>query len=190
LLPRSAINASAAYPTKLAGLLAERYTAQTITMDNVGLPGEQVDDAVDRFREVLTRYRPQVVLLQEGINDIHKPGRPQSAAIPVIQDALRSMTREANSRGIRVLLGTLLPEDPCGCRAYDYSDGVDNIVTANAAIRALAASENAILVDLYPAFQGQVETLLTFDGLHPNETGYARMADVFFEVIRARLEVP
>jgi lysophospholipase L1-like esterase len=67
---------------------------------------------------------------------------------------------------------------------------VDNIVTANAAIRALAASENAILVDLYPAFQGQVETLLTFDGLHPNETGYARMADVFFEVIRARLEVP
>jgi lysophospholipase L1-like esterase len=187
MLRQDAVNSAAAYPTQLAGLLASRYTAQTVAIDNEGLPGEQVDDALDRFRAALTRLRPEVVLLQEGINDIH---RRQSAATPYIQAALRSMIREANGRGIRVFLGTLLPEDPCGCRAFDYNDGVDDIATANGVIRALAAAENATLVDLYPAFAGQVGTLLTFDGLHPNEAGYAKMADQFFEVIKTRLEVP
>jgi lysophospholipase L1-like esterase len=46
------------------------------------------------------------------------------------------------------------------------------------------------LVELYTAFQGQESTLLGLDGLHPNEAGYQRMAELFFEAIRQKLEVP
>jgi lysophospholipase L1-like esterase len=43
-------------------------------------------------------------------------------------------------------------------------------------------------VDLHPQFVPQLATWLGLDGLHPNETGYAAMAQTFFDVIRARLE--
>ncbi len=129
-----------------------------------------------------------MLLLQEGINDIHRPG-DQAAHIGPLVQALRTMTREARSRGIRVFVGTLLPEDPCGCRSFDFVDGRDDIVTANDQIRAMAASEGAFLVDLHQGFAGQTATLLSFDGLHPNEAGYGKMAEMFFDAIRQRLEI-
>jgi lysophospholipase L1-like esterase len=52
----------------------------------------------------------------------------------------------------------------------------------------MAASEGAILVDLYPGVAGQTATLLSFDGLHPNETGYGKMAEMFFDAIRQQME--
>jgi lysophospholipase L1-like esterase len=181
-------NASpAAYPLKLVGLLSARYTAQALTVVNEGEPGRTAVEDVGRLRQALIAHAPQALLLQEGINDINFG---QARAIGPLISALRSMIREASGRGVRVFLGTLLPQDPCGCRAFDYSDGIDDITTANGQIRALAAQENATLVDLHSAFQGQVGTLLIFDGLHPNETGYAKIADVFFEAIRAGLEAP
>jgi len=44
-------------------------------------------------------------------------------------------------------------------------------------------------VDVYAGFEGNL-TLIGDDGLHPNEQGYQRMADVFFAAIRANLETP
>lgn len=185
---RADLNASSSsYPLKLAALLTSRYTAQSIVVVNEGEPGETASAGADRLPQVLTMQAPEVLLLQEGINDIHRPGGQAAHVGPLVQ-ALRTMTREAQSRGIRVFIGTLLPEDRCGCRAFDFVDGRDDIVTANDQIRAMAASEGATLVDLHPGFAGQTSTLLSFDGLHPNETGYGKMADMFFDAIRQRLE--
>jgi len=178
---------SASYPLKLAALLASRYTAQPIVVVNEGEPGETAAEGATRLSQVLTMNAPEVLLLLEGINDIHERGNQAAHVGPLVQ-ALRTMTREARSRGIHVFVGTLLPEDPCGCRAFDFVDGRDDIVTANDQIRAMAASEGAILVDLHPGFAGQTATLLSFDGLHPNEAGYAKMAEIFFDAIRQRLE--
>ena len=179
---------SASYPLKLAASLASRYTAQPIVVVNEGEPGETATDGATRLPQVLTMQAPEVLLLMEGVNDIHRPGRSQAASVGPLVQALRTMTRDARSRGIQVFVGTLLPEDRCGCRAFDFVDGRDDIVTANIQIRAMAASEGAFLVDLHPGFAGQTVTLLSFDGLHPNETGYAKMAEMFFDAIRQRLE--
>ena len=185
---RADLNASSSsYPLKLAALLASRYTAQSPVIVNEGSPGQTADDGADRLPQVLTTQAPEVLLLQEGINDLHRPGGQATHVGPLVQD-LRTMIREARSRGIRVFIGTLLPEDRCGCRAFDFLDGRDDIVTANDQIRAMAASEGAFLVDLHPGFAGQTSTLLSFDGLHPNEAGYGRMAEIFFDAIRQRLE--
>jgi lysophospholipase L1-like esterase len=178
---------SASYPLKLAALLASRYTAQSPVVVNEGLPSEMAVDGVDRLPRVLTMQAPEVVLLLEGINDIHSPGNQASHIGPLVQ-ALRTMVSVARNRGARVFVATLLPEDKCGCRAFDFADGRDDIVAANAQIRVMAESEGAVLVDLYPGFVGQTTTLLSFDGLHPNEAGYAKMAEMFFEAIRQQLE--
>jgi lysophospholipase L1-like esterase len=47
-----------------------------------------------------------------------------------------------------------------------------------------------VLVDLYQVFDGQTDSLLGPDGLHPNDAGYHKMAETFFTAIRDRLEVP
>jgi lysophospholipase L1-like esterase len=180
-------SSGASYPLKLKALLGSRYTSQSIVVTNEGEPGETADSGSERLPQVLTKDAPEVLLLLEGINDIHQPGDQAEHVGPLVE-ALKTMIRQARSRGVRVFVSTLLPEDPCGCRAFDFVDEVDDIVTANNQIRAIAATEGAVLVDMYQVFAGQTSTLLSLDGLHPNETGYQRMAETFFDAIRQQLE--
>ena len=170
------------YAFKLRTLLANRYTAQTISMTDEGMPGESVTMGVTRLPGVLTRDQPEALLLLEGVNDLNGG---MDAAIPIVINNLRTMVREARGRGMAVFLATLLPERPPGQR----TGGAASIPPANARIRALAAAEGATLVDLFAAFDGQTGTLLGPDGLHPNDAGYQKMAEVFFDAIRDRLEL-
>jgi lysophospholipase L1-like esterase len=120
------------------------------------------------------------VLLQEGINDLH------SRSTDVVR-GLQRMVQETQGRGVKVLIGTLLPERPGACKAF-AEPGV--IERTNDGIRAMAAAEGATLVDLYPAIAADMATLLSEDGLHPSVAGYAKIADTFFEAIKQRFEVP
>ncbi len=183
LLRMTATYSAAAYPNQLTTLLTGRYVSQAITMNNEGLAGEVVteSEAFDRFRAALSAQQPQVVLLQEGVNDLHQFG---TSAVPEIASSLRRMVVEAKSRGMRVYVGTLIPERLCGCRAFAES----LIAPANDQIRGMAAAEGVPLVDLYQAFGGQTSTLLGIDGLHPTEAGYQRMANTFFDAIQGTLE--
>jgi lysophospholipase L1-like esterase len=121
------------------------------------------------------------VMLLEGINDLNG-GR--DAAIPAIVNGLRTMVRTVRSRGMAPFVATFLPQRPGGRRAFSAA----SVVPANEQVRAMVASEGAVLVDLYPVFDGHVDTLIGPDGLHPTEEGYQKMADTFFQVIRERLE--
>jgi len=175
------------YPVKLQSMLALRYAAQSITVINEGSGGETAAFGATQFAGVLNNDMPQAVLLLEGINDIHGT-IPQSGAIPIVISSLRSMVQEAKRRGMVVFLATLLPERKGSCRSFDWDDGVEDVVSADAQIRSLAASENVPLVDLYPAFFPSLDTLLGADGLHPSEAGYQKMADMFYAAITQRLE--
>src|SRR5204862_6310301 len=108
---------------------------------------------VVRLPSVLASDSPQVLLLQEGINDINGGG---AAAVPNVVSGLRTMIGQARSRDARVFLGTLLPERVGACRGY--APGL--IASANDQIRALAQSEGVDLVDLYAAFGGEASTAL------------------------------
>lgn len=175
----------AAYPRALQALLAARYTAQTATVANEGEPGETVAAGRSRLPGVVSRPGLQVLLLQEGANDMNQ----SSPAIDAVVENLHAMVREGQGRTMTVFIGTLLPQRQRGCRAYDYCDGVNHTVLTNDKIRTMAAAEGAVLVDLYQAFDGKTDTLLGLDGLHPNEAGYQKMAELFFEAIRQKLEV-
>jgi lysophospholipase L1-like esterase len=179
-----------AYPKVLQDRLAGRYLTQPISVVNAGSGGEFVLDGsgenvnaatVARLVEELERHAPHVLLLQEGINDLN---RNDPDLIPAIRDALKTMIATARSRGVQVMLGTLLPERPCSCRAF----APFLVPAANDAIRAMAASEGVPLVDLYEAFAGHEAELLGEDGLHPNAKGYEKMAEQFFHAIQMQFE--
>jgi lysophospholipase L1-like esterase len=175
---------TAAYPRALKTLLDARYLTQSPTVYNEGNAGETAVNGQTRLSGVLNQYRADVLLLQEGINDLNFAGQ---GAIPGAIDALHRMIQQARGRGMYVFVGTLLPQREGACRQYSCPSV---IVSANAQIRTLAISDGAMLVDLYQAFDGQTTTLLGLDGLHPNEAGYQRMAETFFSAVRGRLEVP
>jgi lysophospholipase L1-like esterase len=183
------------YPKALEGMLKERYTAQVPTVFNAGVSGEFVteSDTFRRFTRVLNEQNPEIVLLQEGINDLHVLdiySIPYPRGYELVVNALRAMSREARLRGKHVFLGTLLPQNPGGCRAYGVPPRatVDLIRPTNDLIRGMAAAEGFDLVDLYAVFDGHLNDFLAQDGLHPSEAGYAAIARAFYDAIRQKFE--
>lgn len=175
---------SAAYPTVLLRLLQTRYSfqADTLVVSNQGLGGEKAVNARDRFLAAMASVRPDVVLLWHGHNDI--PGGLDGAASSAASE-VRIMVIEANRRGARVFLATPLPGRPGGNRTIGDFFLVDY---ANR-MRDVAAREGAVLVDMYNLLRGDVTRYIGVDGLHPNEAGYARIAELWFDAIRNNLEV-
>jgi lysophospholipase L1-like esterase len=82
-------------------------------------------------------------------------------------------------------VGTIIPVDPARAPAERNRW----IQAENELIRAVVQQEGAVLADMGAAFgadQGQWPALF-FDDVHPNEDGYGRISDAFFQAItRAR----
>ena len=179
---RSVIVPSAAYPTRLTTLLRARYVNQAaaIEVNNAGLPGEVVEDAAGRLPGVLSSYRPAVLLLFHGYNDLYA-----GTSVSRTASYLDLMAKEGRNRGVRVFLATLPPPRPGGARSVPAS----LVAALNERIRITAAGEGAALVDLYAPLVSDIHRYIGTDGLHPTEAGYQRIAELFFEAIRADLEV-
>jgi lysophospholipase L1-like esterase len=180
LLLRS-VDVPGSYPARLQTLLANRYRRQSPIVLNEGEPSETVERGVMRLPNVIAANAPQVLLLQEGANNVNSGNPAQSA---IVANGLRTMIGDARRRGIQVFVGTLLPHRPDSCRGR----APFLISPTNDLIRGVAAAEGAVLVDLYRAFIGMEGTLLGEDGLHPSAAGYEKMAQTFFEAIQLRLE--
>jgi lysophospholipase L1-like esterase len=190
------------YRGYLSDLLAARYLTQTTAIFPEGCGGETAGPfppgdpnipscstaagGVARLANVLVRDNPQVVLLLEGVNDLSFGGDP--SAIPPLITALRSMIDEARIRGARVFLATLTPTRATGTPSARGRAAMPLIPAANDQIRQLAASQAAVLVDLYQGFGGSADPYIDTDGLHPNAAGYQKIAQIFFDAIRANLE--
>lgn len=169
-----------AYPNVLRQMLAARYGTQTFTMINEGKGGEKAVDGVRRASEVFNSNRPEVALILDGYNDL-----TSEAAIDPAIAAINDMAKDARFRGARVFLATLTGP-PLG-----LNRGISNTTIArfNEKLKVIAKGENAVLVDLYEAFEADRERYNSDDARHPSVAGYRRIAETFFAAIRAELEV-
>ncbi len=183
LLHTLVIQTNLAYPKLLQDQLKARYTLQTPTVENDGLPGEEAewDSALTRFEGIVDGGKIQAILILEGADDIYNGN---SAGVTPAIAGLRSMVEYAKNRGVRPYLATLPPEDPAGSRGGGYFL-VDSF---NQHVISLAMSEQIAYVDINAAFNGDL-SLLGADGLHPNPDGWKVMANAFFQSIKTSLEV-
>ncbi|MBA3885266.1 MAG: HYR domain-containing protein [Acidobacteria bacterium] len=182
--PIPAAAPSFAYPEQLQQRLAARYRLQTPQVINVGEPGEQAQDGgIRRFRSVLLQHRPDIVILMEGTNDLLS----LEVGIERGIEALRDMIREAKGQNVRVLLSTIIPQRMNGFRVPNRNPFAVLVPPFNDRVRALAASENVPLVDMFQVFAADM-SLLGIDDVHPTVRGFQVMADTFFEAIRANFE--
>ena len=101
--------------------------------------------------------------------------------------ALEEMIAEAKRRGALVFVATIPPQRAGGARNRGSVAAV--IPRFNDEIRAVAARQSVTLVDVYAAIQPDLQRLIGPDDLHPVPEGYTLVAQTFFDVIRAKLEV-
>jgi lysophospholipase L1-like esterase len=177
------IDLAGSYPDLLDLDLSARYTDQAITVVASGVGNEEAGEGKIRLRQVLPSYNPDALLLLEGVNELlhTTTSAAMSEAITSALNALQNMVDYAKSRGVRVLVATLLPIDPNKIFTLQ-APAVD---TLNGLIRQMAAREGVTLVDL-----NAVVTLgmLGADGLHPKAGAYPAIADAWFKAIVATME--
>jgi lysophospholipase L1-like esterase len=190
------------YPDILQQELQARYKQQMPTVFNAGCPGEmlsapgvfnpecygaRMDDpsAYRRFLTVASLKKFDAVLFMEGSNDVDAAAG-DSTVLPVAVSYLQKMIDAAKSNSIKVVVATIPPMVPPG--ADSRAKGYAIVPTYNDMVRALATSETVPLTDVYGAFGSSAASLIGFDGLHPNPSGYQAIADTFFSTIKSSLD--
>ncbi|MBL7259424.1 SGNH/GDSL hydrolase family protein [Paractinoplanes lichenicola] len=139
--------------------------------DNEGHPGRRIDQIAAGVDDWLATYRPDVVLLHLGTNDIaqHRDVAATAAGLSALIDRIRAARPDAEIFVQQVVQGHL---EPVRSRLTAY----------NALIPGIVAGKDARvhLVD-----QSTVGGLALFDNLHPNDFGYAEMTHNLYEALRA-----
>lgn len=169
------------YVQKLEFLLTERYPDQRLTVTNAGVPGNWVEMIEARYPEALRQSQAQVLILQGGANDLNAEG---ARAIRPAIGGLERMTRDAQRRGVSVILSTITPQRP-GSPKGTASQEVREM---NAQIRDLCRRYQTGCADLYAALGNEQSPLIGADGLHPTPAGYDAIAEAYLDVIRRLFE--
>ena len=161
------------YPNNLQGLLQK--LDPTWRVNNRGVGGERVERGSARVGDVLGRDRPGYILIMEGTNNA-----TNCDDASFIVEHLRIMVQSAKANKTIPIIGTITPNfrnDDC---AHDVID------QANSQIRGLASAEGIQLAEIFNGMNNRslFGQSLDRDPLHPNEAGYAVMANIWFNALR------
>jgi lysophospholipase L1-like esterase len=179
---QSTPGANRRWPDDLAARLLRQPTALQAAVANEGISGNEITadgagvNAQARFdRDVLAQPGAHTVVFLEGINDIGN-GLATSATQLIAAD--EQIIARAHADGLRILGGTLLPFAGAGY----FSPQKDTVRQAlNAWIRTSRAFDGVIDFDAQLRDPANPDRFLpaydSGDHLHPNDAGYAAMAD-------------
>ena len=193
----STTDADARYPDWLARRLLDRFKGKVAVL-NEGIGGNRIlnDGNEGGFifgvnaqarldRDVLTQSGVTHVILLEGVNDIGFPDFEPPILpnpFPVTADEIiagyKQIIERVHTRGLKILVGTILPYKKA---AYWTPEGEVRRQTVNNWIR--TSNEHDGVVDFDKAIRdpNDPEMMLPIfdsgDNLHPNDVGYAAMAD-------------
>jgi lysophospholipase L1-like esterase len=170
------------------GFLGNKLTAEGHTLDfvgsgrngtmsdpdNEGHSGWRIDQIAGIADSVLARYRPNVVTLEIGTNDLN--GNYQ---IPTAADRLRALIDQVTRAApdATVLVGTVIISTSGTEEANRpaFNAKLPGIVQAEQ-----AAGKHVRLVDMSALTAADLS-----DSLHPNDSGFGKMADAFNAGIQA-----
>lgn len=146
---------------------------------NRGIGAQTSTQVVERFDEHVVPLRPDIVLIQMGINDLKTlPLFPhlKSWIISNCKDNIKRSVQEARSQGATVIVTTIFPLGKLPLeRSLFWSDDVGQAIEeVNQYIYSLEA-ERVIIFDTREVLaddKGLVQEEYSWDFLHLNEIGY------------------
>jgi len=148
-------------------------------MDHEGHTGWTTDQIAAQTEDWARAYRPDIVLLHAGTNDVRYN---QSVASTINElGQIIDRLRLANPN-VTVLLSKIIPnqENPSGTAVLN--DAIPRLVSQKN-----RSESRVILVDQYSGFDLNRDT---FDGLHPNDSGEQKIASRFFTALQPLLSNP
>ena len=153
-----------------------------------GIGGQTTPQMLLRFRQDVIDLHPAAVQIMGGTNDIAGntgPMTPEQTKANIM-----SMAELARANGIRVILASIPP-----AANFPWRPGLSTaprIAAMNAWLKDYAAHTGATYADYWAALHDgdALRAALTYDGVHPNEAGYAAMAPVAERAIRDALSRP
>ncbi len=171
---------TASYPSVLQSRLRATYANQAslISVTNAGEPSERILDGLQRVPGVYDSIRPEVVLIVEGVNGLPGVGPDISTGV------MRIMVQHATAGNSRVFVGSMIPQVASRPRG---NTPVSELLAYNRTLQLMSDQEGVVFVDLYNAMLPEAASLIGSDGLHPTESGYRFIAQMFFEAIRREL---
>jgi lysophospholipase L1-like esterase len=177
------------WPARLSRRLARRGSLDDWAVVNAGISGNRIlhdggsQNGLARFnRDALSIAGVSDVIVLEGVNDLgvaHAPDGPRDVvdADDLIL-AYRQMIESARVRGVRIYGATILPYQGA---VYFAPAGEAERLKVNAWIRDSGAFDGVIDLDAVMRDPGNPARLRedyeVGDRLHPNDAGYAAMAD-------------
>ena len=188
--------------------LTEALALQSIKAEviNSGISGETTADGRARFDRDVRRHRPDLVIIQFGINDSWIDADLGKTEPRLTREQyrrnLRYMIETLKGDGAKVILATPNPMRwsdeykkmfSVGKPLLDVNDirGINRLLDLYADdVRRIAREENVRLVDVHKRFEDygtvrkqNVSDLLLSDGIHPNDKGHALIAGLLMEQI-------
>jgi acyl-CoA thioesterase-1 len=160
------------YPNQLQARLRSLDPAWTVV--NRGVGGEQTAQGRRRLPSVLAIDKPGFVLIMEGTNDASN-----CLDANEVLNNLRSMINIVKASKAIPILGSVTPNfrnDPC---AQDVTSKIGVLAPG------VAQAENIAFADIYNGMNNRSLFGLSSsrDPLHPNEQGYAVMADIWYQAM-------
>jgi lysophospholipase L1-like esterase len=148
------------YPAQLEKLVGEPVI-------NAGVPGDTTASALARLDSDVLAHSPRIVLITLGGNDLMGGVEPEDAF-----SRLATIVYRIQERGALVVVGGVEP--PIHGRGYPE------------AYQQLARETGCVLVDnVLAGIMGKDEFMS--DRIHPNQHGYARMAERFHKAVKPYL---
>lgn len=176
---------------------------RNVQVINAGVGGDNTRLAADRFENDVLAHRPDLVIIQLGINDsaidVWKGATSPRVPIDEYEQRLEEFVKRIRAAGSKVILMTPNPlrwtdklKDMYGKPPYepDDPDGFSFLLKDYAErMRQVAARNEVPLVDGFRMFmdfgkgEGKSVDDLLLDGMHPNDTGHAIEADALLDEI-------
>jgi lysophospholipase L1-like esterase len=139
-----------------------------------GHPGWVIVQITDVIVSAIQTYKPRVITLMIGTNDINADFNPPDAPnrLAKLVDTIL-----ATDPQVLLVVAKIVPTQSASenTKVQAYNSAIGDLVATRA-----AAGKHVALVDMYAAFSvGNTSNYLS-DNLHPNDAGYTVMAETWF----------
>jgi lysophospholipase L1-like esterase len=134
------------------------------------LNGRPSDPNAGKLEYWLSAHQPDIILLHIGTNDITQ-GNQDANEISAVLDVIDAYEVSSNKQ-VTVILALIINRYPYSPVTTQYNNDVNNM-----AMNRIASGDSIVIVNMEVALEYPADLA---DFVHPNDTGYAKMADVWY----------
>lgn len=178
------------YITVMNAML-QQQGIENYSLAGAGIGGNKVYDLYLRMDEDVLSKSPDIVVIYIGVNDVwHKKTHGTGTDADKFKKFYTSIISKLLVNGVKVIICT---PAAIGERKDNSNEMDDDLNKYSTIIRNIAASFNVPLVDLRKAFtdyelanntNNTSKGILTTDGVHLNDAGNIKVAELMWDVIK------